>query len=183
MTQRPDVEQLLAELAGWSADHRADDAARSRARERTLRQQAAEEAKLLGLLADLAERRATVAVHTSSGRTHRGDVIGVGTDFVALLPHGGGPRLVRLSAVAWVDAGDHPPAPGRPAVDAPSLLEVLAALSADSPRVQVAFGEELIAAELQSVGVDVAVLRRDDPPAVLYVPVDSVSEVALLESG
>src|SRR3954469_10464591 len=66
------VDHLLAEFARWTADERATEAARSRTRERWLRQQAVEGARLAGVALDLAERRAAVIVRTSSGRTHRG---------------------------------------------------------------------------------------------------------------
>jgi hypothetical protein len=124
-------------------------------------------------------------VRTTAGRSHRGAIVGVGADFVAVRAPGGPPRLVRLGAVVSVEPGAEAstPGPARPVALTTTLVDVLAALVADRPRVQVALGAELVTAELQAVGADVLILRRDDPPAVLYVAVDSASEVSLLESG
>ena len=150
-----------------------------------MRRQAAEEATLLGLLVDLAERRAGAALRTVAGRTHRGEILGVGADFVAVRAPGGPARLVRLAALtsAEVAPGEGSPGPARPVSPTITIVDVLTALAADRPRVQVAIGADLVTAELDVVGADVLILRREDPPGVLYVPLDSASEVSLLESG
>src|SRR4051794_41954156 len=61
------VERLLVELARWAADERATDAARSRTRERWLRQQSAEGARMAGVALDLAERRGPGVVLKAGG--------------------------------------------------------------------------------------------------------------------
>jgi hypothetical protein len=77
-------EGIGARLERWAADARIEAAARRRARERWLRQQAEEEATLAGVLIDLGEHGAEVVVHTRTGRVHRGLIGVVGADFVGL---------------------------------------------------------------------------------------------------
>nr|MDQ3575222.1 hypothetical protein [Actinomycetota bacterium] len=72
-----DVEAFLADLARWTADTRADDAASSRTRERWLRQQASEDALFTGVALDLAEGGVSVAVRTTTGRTLHGRILTV----------------------------------------------------------------------------------------------------------
>jgi hypothetical protein len=75
---------LAAELSRWAAELRAQDATRSRTRERWLRQQAEEGATWTGTLLDLAERRQAVVVHLRSGATLPGALVGVGEDVCLL---------------------------------------------------------------------------------------------------
>src|SRR4051794_39148118 len=96
------VDQLLVDLARWSADGRVADAARSRTRERWLRQQATEGARLAGVALDLAERRVPVIVRTLAGRAHRGVLAAVGVDFWVLATNAGHPCLIALAAVGGV---------------------------------------------------------------------------------
>ena len=172
--RRSSVDDLLAELEVGSAS------------EGARREGVAHHASLTTMLAGLADRRASVAVHTSGGRTHRGELFGVGVDFVALRAPGGPPRLVALHAIATIEPSrdDSGEAAGARHVDVTTkLVEVLAAGGADRRRVQVAMGRELLTADLEAVGTDFVTLRRDDPPALLYLPLGSLSEVSLLESG
>ena len=168
------MDNLLAELKVGSAS------------ERPRRHDVSHDASLTTMLAGLADRRASVAVHTTGGRTHRGELFGVGVDFVALRGPGGPPRLVALHAIATIEPSrdDSGEAAGARHVDVSTrLADVLAAVGADRPRVQVAMGRELLTADLEAVGSDFVTLRRDDPPALLYLPLGSLSEVSLLESG
>lgn len=182
-----DVDAFLDDLARWSADSRADEAARSRTRERWLRQQASEEARFSGVAMDLAERDVAVAVGTTTGRTLHGRIASVARDFLVLRHHGGGTTLVALAAVATMR-----PEAGHRVGDAASertasvdavLADVLAALSADRPRVRVVLegGGEALAGELRGAGGEVATLRLDgDPPATVYLQLASVRELTLL---
>ena len=179
-----DADRLLADLNRWAADRRADAAAAARARERSLRQQAAETATLAGVLVDLAERRAAVVVRTSSGIVHRGRLVAVGQDFAALT--GDGDRapatFVATAALVSVRPVDGPAAAAT-GDRAPSDLDlgsVLAGAAVERPRVRVAVGVEQVVGELLAAGLDVVTVRTDgDPPAVVYVPLASVSEVSL----
>ncbi len=73
-----------SDLERWLAEGRAGEAARARVRERWLRTQAGEEARLAEVLWDLAERQAAVTVLTRSGDRISGRVAGAGEDFLAV---------------------------------------------------------------------------------------------------
>lgn len=181
------VDAFLADLARWSADTRAEEAAGSRSRERWLRQQAAEDARFAGVLVDLAEQGAGVAVRTTAGRTVHGRIAAVARDFCVLRHDGGSATFLTFGAVATVR-----PEPGHRAGDADSarisasalgLADVLARLAPERHRVRIVVdgGGEAVAGELRSVGADVATVRLDgDPPATVYVQLAAVREVTLL---
>ena len=182
-----DVEALLADLARWSADSRVDDAARSRMRERWLRQQAEEDARFAGVALDLSEAGAGVAMRLTSGRTVHGRIATVARDFCVLRHDGGTATLVAFSAIATVR-----PEPGYRAGEAASeraapvdagLADVLVGLAGERPRVRIVVdgGGEALAGELRSVGFDVATMRLDgEHGATVYVQLGSVREVTLL---
>lgn len=182
-----DVDAVLADLARWTARTRTDDAARSRTRERWLRRQAQEDARFAGVVLDLAEARAPVAVRTTSGRTLHGRMEAVARDFCVLRHDTGGATLLAFNAIATVRpqsgyrAGDAASERAAP-VDA-ALPDVLARLAGERPRVRVVVdgGGEALAGELRSVGADVATMRLDgEPGGTVYVPLASVREVTLL---
>src|SRR5262245_42417892 len=75
---------LTGRLERWAADARVEEAVRRRVRERWLSQQAQEEATLLGVLADLAERGAALSFHMRTGQGQWGRVRVIGRDFVAV---------------------------------------------------------------------------------------------------
>jgi hypothetical protein len=181
--ERDAVDRLLADLAAWQVDQRTEDAARARARERSLRLQAEEEATLAGMLIDAAERGEPVVVMVQGGRTHRGQVVAVGADYVAVRSGGGRLAFVTLAAVGAVRAGG-PTASGARPPGTTELVDVLGRLVEDRPRVQVVTAGEVLNGDLVAVGRDVATLRLDnaDPP-LAYVALASVSEVSLPESG
>jgi hypothetical protein len=181
-----DAERLLADLNRWAAEQRVDEASAARARERSLRQQAAEGATLTGLLVDLAEQHASVSLRTVAGTVHRGQVLAVGVDFVAMATREGALTLVALPAVASLRAPDARVT--RAETDrAPGPLdlgEVLAGAAAERPRVRVVTGDEQVVGELRAAGLDVLTIRTDGhPPAAVYVALPSVSEVSLLDSA
>lgn len=166
-------------------DVRAGDRGAARVRERWLQRQAEEEATLAGTLLDLAERSATVAVRTTAGRVVQGAVVAVGTDFVVVRAVDRRDVCVRLAVVATVrpQVGErHVAAAGdRPAPLDLLLVEVLAGLAPDHPRVAlVTGGGELIAGELRAVGADVVTLRLDgDRRSLCYVAASAVGEAVI----
>jgi hypothetical protein len=190
-------EGIGARLERWAADARVEAAARRRARERWLRQQAEEEATFAGVLIDLGEHGVEVALHTRTGRVHRGRVGVVGADFVGLLASVGSPGLgggageevlvaldsvtsVRMQAGARLVTGD------RVLTSRLSLAEVIIALAAERERVVLvlADGGETVAGVLQSVGQDMVVVRlADGPPAArpptAYVALATIVEVVV----
>ena len=72
---------------------------------------------------------------------------------------------------------------GRTAPLSVSLAALLVGLAADRPRVQVsATGDEPVAGELRSVGLDVLTLRLDgDASLRAHVRIDAVTELLLLD--
>lgn len=182
-----DDDGFLASLEHLVADAVAEEAARERSQTRMLRQIAEEEATFAGVALDLAERGTAVVARTSSGRTHRGRVLAVGRDFVVLRDGAGPPAFLALGAVS-----SFRPQPGSASVDtaggraAPldvGLAALLVGVAAQRPRVQVtAVGDEPVAGQLRSVGLDVLTLRLDGGAAVrAHVRFDAVTEVLLLD--
>lgn len=181
-----EIDDLLADLSRWTSDRRADDAARSRIKERWLRQQSQEAATFLGLVTDLVEREATVTVRTVNGRSHAGRLSTAGRDFVVVRTGAGAAVLVAVSAIAALrpppgfrageaEADREPPVPAR-------LRDVIIGVAADRPRVQlVCRGGEVLAGDLRSVGTDVATIRLDgDHATTAYVPLDTIDELTIL---
>jgi hypothetical protein len=167
-------------LERWAADARVADAAGQRSRERWLREVAAQEATLAGVLLDLGERRTTVALDTAAGRSHRGIVVCVGADFVALQLSSGAEVLVALSAIAAVRlvAGEDLATGDRADATGLTLVEVLSTMAAERTRVLLVTRGEPVSGELRSAGLDVVTVRTDaDPSAFAYVPLGGVLEV------
>lgn len=179
-----DTPTLAARLEGWLADARVEGSADARARERWLHTAAEADATFGGVLLDLAERGAAVAVSTSGGRRHHGGIEVIGADFLALRLASGSEILVALAAV---DAVRTAPlvetALGERVVTTElRLVDVLAELGAERARVLLvpADGAESVAGEIRAVGRDVVTIRMDgDPPATAYVPLAAIAEVAL----
>lgn len=181
-------EGLAQRLERWAADARIDEAVRLRTRERWLAQQATEEATLRGVLADLAERGADVALQLRSGGAERGRVRLVGADFVALAVPGGAGGQVAEVLVALREVGSVRTLPGEPmstgenaVVRRLSLGEVIIGLAADRQRVVLGVSgcQEVVAGTLWSVGQDVVVLRIDGAgtPATAYVAFGAIVQV------
>lgn len=176
-------EDLVGDITRWLAEQRADAAVASRARERWLRQAADEEAVVAGVLLDLAERAATVVVQGVANRTHRGLVRAVGEDFVALRT-GNGDVLVPFDAIVAIRAEGQPTGGGERAhaLDI-AFAEAVAAIAGDRPRVLVVARDGTgLSGQVRSVGRDVAVLRLTDAADVVYVPLASVAELAVVEA-
>ena len=182
-----DVDALLADLARWTSRTRVDESARSRTRERWLRQQAEEDARFAGVALDLAEGGAVVSLRTTTGRSLHGRLAVVARDFCVLRHHGPSTTFVSFAAIATIR-----PEPGYRAVagaseraaptDA-SLVQVLSAMAAERPRVRIVVdgGGEPVAGELRAVGADVATLRLDgDHAGTLYLRLESLRELTLL---
>lgn len=188
------MDPLEQELASWLADARVDEAVTSRLRERALRQLAGDEATLLGLCLDLAEARRPVLARTSEGRVHRGVVVAVGADFLALRGPTGEATFLPIGHLGWLRPapGTWPGAParsGEPAGNrtpplAARLADVLTGLAANRPRVRlvVAGDPDVWAGRLRACGADiVSVEQSADPPVVGWVPLLQVTEVGLVD--
>ncbi|MGH9280745.1 MAG: hypothetical protein ACRD12_21975 [Acidimicrobiales bacterium] len=193
----------LDDLERWAAEARAREAADARVRERWLRTQAEEDARLRLVLVGLAEQGTVVTAATAAGRHLTGRLTRVGDDFVAIESAGGRMNLVALAALAWCRSarGDRrrpeptvgpDPGPGggpdAPALGidqtAAALVDVLANVADRRPRLLVHAGGAGLSGELRAVGVDVMVLETaEDPPALVYVRLPSVSDISFLDSG
>ena len=181
-------DDFLRSLDHLVADAVAEEAARERSQERMLRTIASSEATFAGVALDLAEQGVVVVVRAASGRSHRGRVLAVGRDFVVLRDGAKPPVFLASWAVSSVrpqpgfsEGGDS--SGGRAAPLDVSLAALLAGLAGERPRVQVAAaGDEPVAGELRSVGLDVLTIRLDgDRRLVAHVRLAAVSEVLLLD--
>ena len=159
-------------------ESRAADAVRRRTQERWLRQQAAEEATLVGVLVDLAERGDVVSLRSASGRTHRGAVSYVGGDHVVV----GDATWVRLAAVVAVRFEGDVGSGDRAAVRGTRLVESLAELAPDRPTaVVVTFDGTAMRGELVGAGADVVTLVLDgDRSQRCAVAVDAIAEIIIV---
>ena len=173
---------LAARIDRWAADARVDEAARLRARERWLRDQAEEEGSLAGVLADIAERGVPVAVHVRGGRRHRAEIHALGADFV-VLRSADADRIVALDAVTSVRVrpGETSTIGDRSVATSVRLVDVLADLAAERATVLLVMaGDDAVAGALRSVGQDVVGVRMvGAPAATAYVPVGAIVEVVL----
>jgi hypothetical protein len=172
---------LAARIDRWAADARVDEAARLRARERWLRHQAEEEGSLAGVLADVAERGASVALHVRRGRRHWGEIAALGSDFVALRS-AGADVIVALPAVTSVRTlpGEAPTIGDRSIGTSHRLVDVLAGLAAERAAVLLvlADGDEAVGGVVRWVGQDIVGVRVAGGAAVTaYVPVGAIVEV------
>lgn len=174
---------LAGRIDRWAADARVDEAARLRARERWLRHQAEEEGSLAGVLADVADRGASVALHVRGGRRHRGEVAALGSDFVALRS-AGTDVIVALAAVTSVRTlpGEASTIGDRSIATSHRLVDVLAGLAAERAPVLLvlADGDEAVAGALRSVGQDIVGIRvAGGAPVTAYVSVGAIVEVVV----
>ena len=180
-TWQPPDHDPLVDLMDESAQQAA---VRARQEERDRRERAAEVAGWVGTLRDLAERRLQVAVTSGSGRVHRGSLIAVGVDHVAIRQTVGSVVLVALAAIRMLR-----PEPGAPAVVATgdrehaqdrTLIEALSRIVEDQGEVAIHLADmaEVLQGQVLGFGEDVLTLRlagRDR--GTVYVPIGAVEEV------
>jgi hypothetical protein len=180
----PPAARLSARLHQLIEEVRVDDAADARARERWLRTAAEADATLPGVLLDLGERDANVAIATTGGRRVLGTIEVVGADFIAVRADAGHEVLLAIAAVASVrTAPSLDPAVGDRVITTDLRLgDLLSELAADRERVRLVVrdGGDVVAGELRSVGRDVVTLRSvSDSGGAAYVPIAAVVEVGL----
>jgi hypothetical protein len=169
------------------ADEAAHEAAvRARAELRGREERAAEVATWVGTLRDLAERRLTVSLRARSGRVHRGALVAIGKDHVALRLLAGSMALISLDATRTVR-----PEPGRPAPPAMgdrenaqdrTLIEAFARAVEDREPVVVVVRdvEDPLQGEVIGLGEDVVTLRLEGTDrGTVYLPLTVVDEVML----
>ncbi len=178
-----DDTDLTAELTRYLAEQRAEAAAVARTREHWLRQMAAEDGTFDGMLVDLAEQGRAVVVRSCTGRSHRGAIRAVGTDFCIVAGSHGQVLVARaaIDAVRVEPGGDRPTPLGDRTVELEAdLVTAIAGLAGERRRVQVVtVGGESLAGELRTVNLDSLSVRLDGDGAVAVVPAGSVAEVGL----
>jgi hypothetical protein len=187
-------------VGGWTPPRRdpyvdlADDAAheaavRARAEERDLRARAAELASWAGTLRDLAEREAPVVLAGRSGRSHRGTLVAVAEDYVALRLPGG--QIVAVAARAVSSVRPEPGSATTPAMgdreraQDRTLLELLDRAAEERRRVAVAVegDADVLQGTLVGVGEDVISLRLDSHErGMVYLRSHAVLEVVVESS-
>lgn len=141
---------------------------------------------MLGVLADLAERGATVVAQLRSGRSRHGVVRALGRDFVALRSGQSQDVLVALTAVwsvaisaADLTVGD------RASLESPlALKQVLVGLGAERSEVVLMGqgGGDPVSGVIRAVGDDVVTVAGDRAgrSEVSYVPLPAIGEVILV---
>ena len=169
---------FLADLARWAASDRTARAATERTRTRTLADQSLSTSTWTGLLVDLAESGAEVALWSGPGLTHKGRLVGVARDFVVLEPAGRGPVLIRTAALQAVT----PAAPGARSARAgersnPSELTLAAALEAlagERAPASVQTSSQAFPGAIIGCGEDVLTIKSDGPGRQMYVALNAV---------
>ena len=169
-----------ADLARLVADTRQVDASRARARERILRQQAAEETTLLTLLVDLCEARADVTIAVACGHTIHGPLRLIGRDFVVVAARGAD-TIVPIAEIGSIRGGPNM-RNGEPSGDrtndlGSSLAAHLGGLAPERPHVTIVHrGGNVVNGELRAAGPDVLIVHVDGAASMTaYVPLPSVS--------
>lgn len=161
---------------------RATDAAEARRRRRSLIDQAGEEGTFAGVLIDLAERRAVVAVHTRAGRLLRGTVVAIGADYLGLVGARHDTTWVPMHAVTGVrpEPGTRATVGDRSDHVATSWQAVLVELAVARPDVALyTVGGDRIPGRLWSAGQDLVVVRTAAAGSGSYVPMASVNDLTL----
>lgn len=159
---------------------RARTAVEGRRRRRSLLQQAGEEGTFRGVLADLAERRAPVTLHTLAGRVLDGTISTLASDFVGLTGRRGDTSLVPLGCLTGVRAepGSRSTTGDRPSGRlGESLGSALVTLAAERPRVVVhTLAGDRFVGRLWSAGQDVVVVRSGAGEPT-YIRSDAVNDL------
>jgi len=177
------VDTTDASLERWLSELRADEAARSRGRVDALKARAAEDATVVGVLADLLERDAQVLITTTTGRRHRGQVLVVGPDALVLRVGAHEWLVTRIAAVASVRMVGGDPVHGEGSATTTSRFgRILAAAAHPGEWLRVAVGGETFGGTVVTVSAEVAVLRLDNGD-LTYVNLDCVEEVSLRTGG
>lgn len=185
MTWRPPTRDPYVDLADEAA-HAA--AVRTRAEERRRRERATEVATWIGTLRDLAERQVPCVVGAAGGRMHRGRIIAVAVDHLAVRAEGGTTVLVVLDLVRLVrpEPGRRaPPAMGdREAAGSRTLVDVLDRLVEVQATVAVVLRdvEDPYEGDVLGLGEDVLTLRlRGGDRATVLLPLAGIAEVLVTD--
>jgi hypothetical protein len=183
MSWRPPTPDPFVELTDRAVLR---DAVAARGRERDRRDRAVDVATWHGTLRDLAERCAPLTIRTAGDRVHRGVLLAVGVDHVAL-------RLANDTTVLIIDdtLRSVRPEPGSVAPVAMgdrersqdrTLAEVLAIVIEDRPELVLALREtaDLVAGTIIGLGEDVVTVRMSGGDrATVYLPLAAICELVV----
>jgi hypothetical protein len=178
-----DGDELAHTLQRLAAETRADDDTEARRRAAWLARQAEAEGTFAGILFDLAERRQPVVVQTTTARTHRGTLLAIGEDFLALRTQQGSDVLVRFDGVASVRTpGDMPAAGDRTLVVDADFRDAVYAVVDLRPRLLIVSTgtSEPLGGELRIAGRDSVTVRLDGGWTA-YLPMGTIIEICSSE--
>jgi hypothetical protein len=183
MSWRPPEPDPFVELTDRAALR---DAVTERERERGRRERAAEVATWEGTLRDLAERGMYVVVRTAGDLVHRGVLLAVGIDHVAMRLANGATVLLAGDTVCSVRPEPGSTAPvamgDRERSQDRTLVETLALMIEDGPELSLGLrgAADPVAGTILGLGEDVVTVRMSggDRP-VAYVPVAAIREIVV----
>jgi hypothetical protein len=167
-------------------DERLRAAVEARQEGRERRDRAAEVATWTGTLRDLAERQLGIVVRVAADRAHRGSLVAVGRDHVALRLASGSMVLIMTDTIRSIR-----PEPGRAAPVAMgdrgtsqdrTLVEALERVVEDATEVVLALRDidDPVNVRVVGLGEDVLTLRTTGGgPSTIYVPVTALREILI----
>ena len=179
-TQSPDTSPGSDdEIGAWLLRFMADDAADGRARVETWRRRNDESATLTGVLADIAESRRSVEVHTISGNTHVGRVAYVADAAVVIESLDRHLVVIRMSAVAAVVPERGFRVPGEDvSTSTRSFRAIVDAVVEPGDFLTVLAGGSSVVGEFLSCGQDV-LLMRGATNRTAYIALDAICEISV----
>lgn len=173
-------------IVGLTDDERQRAAIEARLAAREHRDRAAELATWVGTLRDLAERRSPVVVRVAGDRVHRGALVAVGLDHVAVRLGSGTVVLVAQPTIRAVrpEAGRGPERAlgDRERSQDRTLVEVLERIGEDGRDVALVLRDvaDPLPGRVVSIGEDVVSIRvAGEQPDAILVPVEAIAEVVV----
>jgi hypothetical protein len=162
---------------------RSADSSRSRAGFGALHRHRGEDATLIGLLANLAECDAFVALTTKNGSERRGTIITVGPGGIELVSSSSVTTLIRTSSISSVRSATrlHLDGDGAPQTSH-SWPTLLASRIDRDDRLSVAVSNNHISGTVRSLSRSLLVLTTPDS-GVFYAVVDAIDEVSISVPG
>ncbi len=162
---------------------RSADSSRSRAGFGALHRHRGEDATLIGLLANLAECNAFVALTTKNGSERSGTIITVGPGGIELVSSSSVTTLIRTSSISSVRSATrlHLDGDGAPQTSH-SWPTLLASRIDRDDRLSVAVSNNHISGTVRSLSRSLLVLTTPDS-GVFYAVVDAIDEVSISVPG
>jgi hypothetical protein len=171
----------------WLAEQLVEDAVRSRRRAADLRDQAAQEGTLRGVLVDLAERARPVVLRTVAGTEHRVALTVVGRDVVAGRTMRGEHATAGLDAVASVRAepGAAPSIGDRQVDQSTTLVGHLHELASVRPDIVATLRDgSRLSGTLTTVGIDVLTIQlHDSDHSAVHVALGALADLVVLDAS